>query len=421
MLIQISSLNAQQSLTLDEAFEIALQNNYGIQIAQTNLEISSVENHPGNAGLLPAIYLQSGVDYSSNNSKQTFFDGSDREANWAGNFNFNTAVQADWTIYDGGAGKNRKSILQEMENFSAQEIEVRSRALFGELAQTFYTLIYYRDSRNLINESIQFFEDLKQLEEERLNMGSGTRLNVLQTETELNREMARLEQVRSWEQIAMQDLRRIMNAEMEEINPVGENYFEGVEVDQEAILAEVSNKNPELILESINQSIRERELEVSRSERYPTLELNAGISYNKSLSDVGILQSNRNFGPYAGATLRFNIFDGHRNKRQIEANQLRLKMGVDQMTDLRRELETEVVKRHLAFVNAGKLLDIEKENLELNLQNLEIAEEMFEAGRINNFELREIQQQLVRAEEAVVNMRRERALAYIDLLVLVGG
>ena len=46
-----STVYSQDRLSLEDAFEIALKQNYGIEIARKDLEISKIQNHPGNAGL----------------------------------------------------------------------------------------------------------------------------------------------------------------------------------------------------------------------------------------------------------------------------------------------------------------------------------------------------------------------------------
>jgi outer membrane protein len=51
---QFTNLNAQ-TLTLDEAIQIALEKNYDIQIAKNEMAIASNNNRAGNAGMLPSL------------------------------------------------------------------------------------------------------------------------------------------------------------------------------------------------------------------------------------------------------------------------------------------------------------------------------------------------------------------------------
>ena len=413
-----ASFCQNQTLTLEQAFEMAILENYGIKIAIIDSEISNLENHPGSAGLLPRVYLQSGVNYSSNNSKQTFFDGREREANWAGNFGLNTAIQADWTVYNGGAGRNRKSILEGYDRLSNQQVEVLSRDLLSRIANAFYSVIYYQDAEELLAKSVTFYEDLQNLEQERLRLGRGTKINLLQTQSELNRERSRLEQITTWKRTARMDLFRLMNVEDEEFELVSDGYFEDELLDPNQLAEEIQLENPEITLELIRQQISELNINLRQSEIYPTLDLNAGLNQSFSRSDVGILQSNRNYGPYVGATIRFNIFDGHQSRRAIEKSRFEATISKLRIEDLRASLETELRIRYEEFESAGRILEIELTNEDLAKTNLSLAEEMYLAGRISNFELRDVQQQLVRAEEAVASLRRVRATAYINLIAL---
>lgn len=406
------------TLSLEEAFGEAMLENYGIRIAIVDKEIASVENHPGNAGLLPSVYFQSGVNYSSNNTKQTFFDGQLREANWAGTFGINTAIQADWTVYDGGAARNRKFILESNERLNEQQVELLSRDLLVRLANAYYAVLYYQDAEELLTQSVAFFEDLERLEQERLRLGRGTRINLLQTQSELNRERARLEQMSSWKKTARMDLFRLMNVEDAGASLESEGYFEDADLDVDMLADEIQAENPEIMLELIRQQISSLNLELREAEKYPTLDLSAGINHTYTRSDVGLLQSNRNYGPFVGATLRFNIFDGERSRRTIQIAELETRISEFQVADLRAALDAELRIRFEEFESAGRVLDIELNNEELARLNLSLAEEMYRAGRISNFELREIQQQLVRTEEAVAALRRSRATAYINLIAL---
>ncbi len=414
----VHSLQAQEELTLEGAFEKAMEENYGIQVSIVNFEMSQLDNHPGNAGLLPRVFLQSGVDYSSNNSKQTFFDGSDRTANWAGNFSFNSAVQGEWTVYDGGAGQSRKRILEGYEQLSESEIEVRSRDLLTRIANAFYAVLYYQDTEKLLEQSVVFYEDLKNLEQERMQLGRGTRISLLQTQTELNRERARLEQVMSWKETALNDLFRLMNVESEEVVLVSDGYFEEAVLERDQLLEEVLSNNPEVLYKALQQQIIEEEITLRKSEQYPTVDLIGGVSYNLARSEVGILQTNRNLSPYVGATLRFNIFDGERSRRAIQRSKLQTEIGLLELNDLRAGLSYEMKNRFEEFETAGRLLEMELENLAISQENLGLAEEMYLAGRISNFELREVQQQAVRAEEAVADLRRVRATSFIGIIAL---
>ena len=58
----------QDVLTIDEAIQIALENNYDIKVAKQNNEISQNNIYAGNAGLMPRLSVNASHS-ESNNSK----------------------------------------------------------------------------------------------------------------------------------------------------------------------------------------------------------------------------------------------------------------------------------------------------------------------------------------------------------------
>ena len=50
-------LTAQETLTLEDALTLALENNYAIKIARKNQEINTNNDDLGNAGFMPSLIL----------------------------------------------------------------------------------------------------------------------------------------------------------------------------------------------------------------------------------------------------------------------------------------------------------------------------------------------------------------------------
>ena len=67
---------SQEILTKQEALAIALENNFGIQIAKNNVEIAKNNASILNSRFLPSATINSGADYRRNNQKIVFTDPS---------------------------------------------------------------------------------------------------------------------------------------------------------------------------------------------------------------------------------------------------------------------------------------------------------------------------------------------------------
>lgn len=62
-------------LSMQEAIDMALQNNFNLRIARNNEDIARLENNWGNAGRLPVVNANAGYSYSSNNLRQKLVNG----------------------------------------------------------------------------------------------------------------------------------------------------------------------------------------------------------------------------------------------------------------------------------------------------------------------------------------------------------
>src|SRR5690349_10366961 len=68
-------LCAQQLMSIEDAIGQALKNNYSIQLASTQAEISSANKTYGNAGFLPQLSLNATQLLSDNDTKQNLSSG----------------------------------------------------------------------------------------------------------------------------------------------------------------------------------------------------------------------------------------------------------------------------------------------------------------------------------------------------------
>src|SRR6476620_3696291 len=73
------SVQAQEILTVDEAVQIALKNNYDIKIASNDSEVSKTNKSIANAGMLPKIDATLTQNNTIQNTKQTQASGEVRE------------------------------------------------------------------------------------------------------------------------------------------------------------------------------------------------------------------------------------------------------------------------------------------------------------------------------------------------------
>ena len=114
---------SQEILTKKEALEITLENNFGIKIANNNVEVAKNNANILNSGFLPTIAATSGTNYRRENQDVTFQDGTNRSIAGAVTKSYNAAVSLNYTLFD---GLGRKYNYQQLkESYNLTEIQAR--------------------------------------------------------------------------------------------------------------------------------------------------------------------------------------------------------------------------------------------------------------------------------------------------------
>ncbi|GAL79994.1 agglutination protein [Algibacter lectus] len=92
---------AQELITPEKAVSLALENNYGIKIAKTDVEIAENNADILNSGYLPTLTGNAGANYNLDDTEVGFSDGTNRVLNGAESSSYNVSVDLDYTLFDG--------------------------------------------------------------------------------------------------------------------------------------------------------------------------------------------------------------------------------------------------------------------------------------------------------------------------------
>ena len=116
-------VSAQRLLTKKEAIQITLENNYGIKLAENNVEIAKNNSSIYNSGFLPSLSANGGANYDNSNQVIDRQDGTTTEINGAETKSYNASLDLNYTIFDGLGRKYDYKLLQETSNLT--ELQAR--------------------------------------------------------------------------------------------------------------------------------------------------------------------------------------------------------------------------------------------------------------------------------------------------------
>lgn len=416
---------AQPSLSMSEAIEKGLQNNYAIQLADINTQIAENNNTWGNAGRWPRLDLNLNGSINRSGNPAAFVPG--RESGSA-------SINFDWTLFDGfaiQANKARFDLLQEQsEGNAAVVIETNIQAII----LGYYNVLVAGSQLNILQEVLNNSRERLNYEEFRKELGSTGTFDIMQFKNAYLVDSTNLIAQELVLSNAQRSLSLVMGEEVEAVFTLTDTLpVSYADYAYRDLVQAMSSNNQNLKNQFVNQQIRLQETKIAQAGRYPVFGINAGTTYglgrvlrrNFDPATVEIMPTiPQNFSAFdynAGFTLSFNLFNGQNLKRQIQQAQLNELLTQVQGKELEQSLENEL-KLHFDNYQARiRIFQLQTLNVDNAGLNLELASERFKSGLINSFDYRTIQLQHRNAQLSRLQALRNLKESETELIRLTGG
>jgi outer membrane protein TolC len=205
--------------------------------------------------------------------------------------------------------------------------------------------------------------------------------------------------------------------------PVGDTLITADKLLSEQLLWEKTlEANARLLLSEKNKTLSELDLKTIQSRDYPYLRLNAGYGYTFNFYDTknSSLDRQNTMGFNYGFTLGYNLFDGMNRSREKKNARIAIENRELERQRLELSLKADFADMWMAYRNNLDLTNLEEENLETARDNYEIAMERYRLGELAGIELREAQNNLLGAEERLLQAQFNTKLCEISLLQISG-
>jgi outer membrane protein TolC len=399
-------ISAQELMTLEDAIAIGLQKNFDLQLRHQEWKIAKNRNHPGRAGKLPGVNSFLNWNNSLNYSRLKFISGVEQVANNAFNTNLSGALQVDYPLLDGGKSRNRQEILGYMELISSREMEVGSQNLVADIGQAYLAIQLQQSYIETLAEQLAFSQQRYFVAIKRKEIGSGSLLDLMQSEIALRTDSTEWVKQRNVNEILKVNLLSLINL-APEVPYQFEALVEPDPLPSYSLLEDLLYKqNPEVLRQKADVMRVEAEYKLSQSERIPTLQVFTGVSGTYSQSAVGFVLSNVGMSPFAGIGIAYPIWDGKVRKLDQANAKISWESAKIQMEQTKIDLSNRLFSSYKNYQNALEVVAIEKANVKLAKRNLEIAKDSYEAGGLSDLELRSIQNILLDAQFKVLSSIR---------------
>ncbi|TXE10369.1 TolC family protein [Gelidibacter salicanalis] len=413
--------SAQEVLTLEQAVEIALVNNYDIQLAKNELDVDSLGVSPGFAGMLPRVFAQASTNNSTQNISQTRSDGNIIELDNAKNNNLSYGVGLDWTIFDGFGMFARYDQLKELEKLGKAQLQSTVLNRVSDVMITYYDLVHQQQQLTALDSTMVISQQRVELADNRFTIGKSSKLEVLNAQVDLNTD--RTLQVRQLERYEHTKIR------LNEI--LGRNPEIDFKVRDEVIiatdlqLAELEQlatiQNPELQAQLINKRISELELKQIKGNRYPRISANTGYNFSDSESSLRFTTKNNAQGWNYGFAASIDIFNGSNQNRNEKIAKLQIENSEILIKQQTQTITTQLHTAYQTYLTNLGLIDLETSNEDIAKENLDITLAKYKIGTIPTIEFRTAQLNYINASLRLSNAIYQAKLSEITLRELAGS
>jgi outer membrane protein len=377
-------VNAQQPLSLDDAIRLALENNYNMQIVRENQRIAEIQNHWGTAGRYPYINLSAGdenvlnLNENENSVTNRFYAG----------------ANIDWTLFDGYSVRINKQRFEELENLSKQNTSIMVEGTIQSVILAYYAVLLEKEKLEAYAEVMQLSEDRFRQAEERQRFGTFVTYDVLQAQNAyLTDRSGYLLQEVSWKN-ALRDLNYLM-AEKENTSWELTSDFlaKPVDYELEELRIQLFENNKVLQNQYVNQRLLENAVAAAKSAFSPSLGFRGGVTGTALRNNYAEREESWNNSAtfYGNFTLSFNLYSGGNRKRALQIAQIEEETGLVETDEIKHDLTNSLANLYEFYLVRKELLAVAEENLAAARMNLQISREKFDAGAINSFNFRDVQ------------------------------
>ena len=456
-----------RNLTLEQAMELALEKNLGLQVARMNPESVDYQLQGARASFLPTLttsYSFSNNKSPSNDSldgvrsitniSQSYNGGISQDLPWYGasfgvNFNnsrsstnrattrlnpgYNSSVRMSFNMpilagFKVDSQRNQLRTLQITRQIADIQLQTQVENLKADVRDAYWALRRAIEQIEIQNRALQIaqrqFEDSKI----RVEIGTAAPIDTTQFETQVaSAEQSLLNAQISWRN-AERNFKTLLASGTDDpifeetINPVDQPELSVQSVDIQAAVTRALQERTDIMQARKNIESSRLSLEVTRNQTMPNLSFSSGFNLTGQGGTEKVFQGGNVVGTIPGGyadaiaaiagfdspawNLGFN-FNYPLGMRAAKANYARAQLSLDQsLMNLKNQelnISTQVINAGLAVENTYKQFQAAQKSRQAQERNAEAAVTRYDVGMATNFEVVTAQQQLTNSRLQELN------------------
>jgi outer membrane protein len=414
-----------QEVTLTDVVGLALQQNYDVLLARNNSQSTATDDNYAWAAFLPTLNGTASQVWNSSEQTLRFEDVTRNNSGTAQSSNLSGSVQLSWVLFDGTrmfATRQRVAVMAEQGELLVKNQMINTIAM---VTNSYYDVVRQKQQLKAFQEQMNVNEERVKLATRKLQVGIGSKPELLQAQVDYNALRTQVIQQESVIAQLKEQLNGLLGLKLPMPYEVADTIVIDLGMQRSEIEGNIEGTNFSLLATRRNLEIATLALHERRAELFPTLSFNSAYNFSRTdniklINPFSSLYS-QSEGYNYGFTINIPILNGLNTRRLIQ--QARITYSRQQLLydQLKANVNVGLRNAYVNYDNAKKILDVEEETILLAKENVFIALESFKRSVATFIELRTAQQSLADAYNRLINARYNAKLAETELLRLNGS
>ena len=418
-----SVVSAQQQLTLEQCIAIALENNRNVKQQELNKQNREIAYNQARADLLPNLNASAGQNfvfgrsigldntYQNTNSSQTSF-----------------SLGSDITLFDGLRMKHNIDARRADVNASQADLDKIRDDIVISISTAFLQVLLNKELLQISEDQIELTNANILQRSELIKSGKMAEGEIYELEAQKAKEELNRVQAESNLKLALLDLAQIMEIEnvsdLDITAPPAEKLIgESVLLSSDVVYQNALINRPEISGANFRLESAQKEVLMSKAQLYPTLSFGANVGtgyYHMSnrTNDSFSSQMRNNMSNSVGFSLRIPIFNRFQVRNSIRTAQIAVENNRLEMDKTKLDLRKRIEQAYYNALGANSRWEAAKKSEIAGREAYRFAEQKFENGRANSYELFQAKNNLTQVLGEMTQAKYEYAfrLKILELL-----
>ena len=417
----MTSIAAQKLVSISEAIELALENNYGIKIISNNKEIAKNNASILNSGYLPTVSSSSGATFNRDNLEAEFANGESTALNGAKSSRYNASINLNYTLFDGLGRYYDYKRLKETYKLSELQARETIENTIAQLYVVYYNVAQVTENVTVLEKTLTISKDRITRASYQFEYGQGTMLNVLNAQVDINNDSINLINAKQQLVNTKRDLNVVLGNVISSEFRVDTTIDFKLDIDQNDLANKVKSNNVNLLQLDKNIMINTFIVKANKSGYLPSLGLTGSYGWNKGNNNAAsFVAVSTNTGLSGGLSLSWNLFDGGATATRVTNAKIELENRSLEKESMVIDIERNFNNAWDDYQNKLTIFQVQENNIITSTNNFNRTQEKYKLGQATSIEFRQAQLNLINSELNRNQAKYAAKIAELTVLQLSG-